>query len=473
LVQRFIEAGEGERSLASLPSFLHARGQFPLDQSDTVFVFVSEKFSQQLCSPQVQIELARRLQSSREPHLLEMARLAARVEGADADTREALIASSILPEGFGQRVDGSELVSTDVGLVDSRRGAPGYFLPVADVPFELVSTAEAEAYGKFLKDFREFVGQVPPVAAVLRKTDAADGTKLITSEFRIEPLSGLKQQLIPFKLGAPSSEQLAPVEGDLIAAELVLDTKVPILGGDTEPHHLFGALRDYRSPLAVEQGELRPSVVNSELFRGYIGAWPRPGLLKMLVNENDPPPPAAEQLADDLWQAGRDDFLLISFKQDVVDEVLPQLAMIPAERKAQIRLHIADFTGTEFSQTLTAIGYMRTRDASVAASRLMNSLANQLHVPRPECRELAERLIDGKCVCPLGGEYQLYEPERGLEVWISSALPDANRFLLTEIPADYQLPMLSWFRGLQGDLALTNDDCHGHFEVEVTAEAVP
>ncbi len=41
-------------------------------------------------------------------------------------------------------------------------------------------------------------------------------------------------------------------------------------------------------------------------------------------------------------------------------------------------------------------------------------------------------------------------------LWASTATPAANRFLLTEIPADYRMPMLDWFRGI--DLELAHDD---------------
>ncbi len=144
-----------------------------------------------------------------------------------------------------------------------------------------------------------------------------------------------------------------------------------------------------------------------------------------------------------------------------------------AERPAQIWLKVDDLTGKQLAATVNALGYKRTREASVAASRMMNSLANQFRVTRPECRALAERLVDGKFVCPLGGEYQLLAPERDLETWASSALPPENRFLLREVPEDFQLPLLDWFRGLRGDLRLDDDSLWVHLEIDMTSAAVP
>ena len=103
----------------------------------------------------------------------------------------------------------------------------------------------------------------------------------------------------------------------------------------------------------------------------------------------------------------------------------------------------------------------------------MNSLANQLQVPRPMCQEAAEEIIDGKFVCALGGEYALVEPASGLPVWISTALSDSNRFLLSEVPEDYRLPLLGWFRGLRGDAELGDDAVTAHLEIDMDQSGVP
>jgi hypothetical protein len=98
----------------------------------------------------------------------------------------------------------------------------------------------------------------------------------------------------------------------------------------------------------------------------------------------------------------------------------------------------------------------------------MNSLTTQLHVPPEDSRAVAERLVGGQFVCPLGGEYQLLEsgepataggerdehlPTPGARrLWASTAVTPENRFLLTEIPADYQMPLMNWFRGLEAEV---------------------
>src|SRR2546423_6220168 len=110
---------------------------------------------------------------------------------------------------------------------------------------------------------------------------------------------------------------------------------------------------------------------------------------------------------------------------------------------------------------VNGFGYIRARDTSASASRFMNSLVAQLHVKPESARPLAESLVTGHFACPLGGKYELIPlpvagegPGEGQrKLWASTATPPENRFLLTEIPADYQMPLMNWFRGLSTDVA--------------------
>jgi hypothetical protein len=89
-------------------------------------------------------------------------------------------------------------------------------------------------------------------------------------------------------------------------------------------------------------------------------------------------------------------------------------------------------------------------------------------VPADKAREIAERLVDGRLVDPLGGDYTLVdatslagEPasaggpsaDHSRKLWASTATSPQNKFLLTEIPADYTMPLMQWFRGLTLEVA--------------------
>jgi hypothetical protein len=245
------------------------------------------------------------------------------------------------------------------------------------------------------------------------------------------------------------------------------------LAGSSESHHLFFGVQDFRSPLVATQGRLAPGAPPAELVRMYVGAWPRPGLLRLFGGETAadgaPPAPAGR----DAWQARREDFLLMSFKPDLVDAVLPQLQRVAAAEPAQAWLEASDLRDTQLAGTVSALGYMRTREASVAACRLMNTLVNQLHVDPQASREIAERLLDGRFVCPLGGEYEVIESPAGRPMWTSTALAPANQFLLTAPPDDFELPALSWFQGLRAWLRLDKNELRAHVEVDMAKSAVP
>src|SRR6185436_14409722 len=111
-----------------------------------------------------------------------------------------------------------------------------------------------------------------------------------------------------------------------------------------------------------------------------------------------------------LWFRRADDFFLLSFGRDVLMEVGPQLAIVEAKRPAQIRLFVDDLSNKQVETAVNGFGYMRARDTSASASRFMNSLTTQLHVPPQPARPLAESLVNGHFECPLGGKYVLVDP---------------------------------------------------------------
>jgi hypothetical protein len=495
LVERFYRAGRGERSMAANGGFRLVRQRLPIDQGDAVFAYFSSAFFQQLASPEVHIELLRRLRSMRELKLMELARWAARAEqgaehgnGKTPNGRgsgdgwpdlEELIRMQLLPERFGQHVDSSRLEVDTEFPYDTLRGRPGTLVPIADLELPRRASAEEHAaYSSFSARLKSEIGQLPPFAARIRRqvhpVAASQVNKptvgeTISADLFLPYTTGLKLSSWTEHLGQPSPEQLARVEGDVASIEAVLDVPVPLIGGQRQAHHLFGGLRDYQTPLVVRRGTIQPGSKPAELIRGYLGAWPRPGILELFGASVHPDDTGPRQVSEDIWQAGRDEFLLLSFKPEVVERVLPQLAIRPAERPAQVRVRIEDLTGKQITATVDALGYMRTREASVAACRLMNTLATQLHVPPAACLEVAEKLVDGSFVCPLGGDYQLVESKRCRPVWISTAISSANRFLLAAVPEDYQMPLLSWFRGLRGDLRVEDREIVLHLEIDMAA----
>jgi hypothetical protein len=462
----------------------------PLTRDDTIFLFAPAAFFQNLAGPHYRIELDRRLRSIGEMRALTVARLAAKAEGRNATSIDDLIAADLLPAGFAHRSDGSELIQSGNSFHDSLRGDPGRMLPIPDVPVDRITKSEARRLADFQQKMQSAVGGFAPVAMALKRTDSPTQKNWdqITADVRVAPYSQMPLARWPNMLGPAATTRVAPIKGDVVSLEVVLDA----LG---EPMHLFGGLRDFRTPLVVRQGEVTANQSPTEFIRAYIGGWPKPHLIDRFVRL-----PEGRLDADnigrtgglfDLWFRRADDFFLFSFKRDILQEVGSQLAMVEAPHPAQIRLFVDDLHDKQLATAVTGLGYMRARDTSASASRFMNSLTTQLHVTPESARPIAESLVTGHFACPLGGDYVLVDAatalpapgqkreealptppgnvavSAGRKLWASTATPPQNRFLLTEIPADYQMPLMSWFRGLSADAGRANDELTLHAKLEM------
>ncbi len=128
LVEWFLATGDGKHpSLGDSHKFRYTRSRMPLDRDDTVFVYLSPEFFENLLGAHYHIEMQRRLRSDVEMELMPIAQLAARGEGQPATTIAELIAADLLPEGFGERADDSKLIVEDGRLIDTLRGAAARF----------------------------------------------------------------------------------------------------------------------------------------------------------------------------------------------------------------------------------------------------------------------------------------------------------------------------------------------------------
>ena len=141
--------------------------------------------------------------------------------------------------------------------------------------------------------------------------------------------------------------------------------------------------------------------------------------------------------------------------------------MVDAPQEAQLHVKLAGLAEKKIAKFVRGLGYIRARDTSLTGSRLMNAIARELGVPAEECPNFAAELLGGELVCPLGGTYELVATPDGRAFWTSSAVVTTNRFLLTEIPQNYVLPLLTWLRGAAGHVAVSDEAATAHFEVQV------
>lgn len=456
IVERFLEAGSGERPLSQSPDFIYARSKMPVERKETIFVYLSDAFWRNLASPQYRIEAIRRNQSIASMQVMEMARWAAWGEGYDTSKLSTLIDAGFLPEGFGKNFGGGKIVVNqgDDGLVysDSLRGARGSFLPVADVEFSGISDAELASYNRFLDEYNNAAARLDPMAIGIRryKTDQRN-VEEVAIEAHVLPLSSGNWDSLTQYLGPATTQRLARLPSDMLRLDVVTS-------GVTNDYVFFG-LEEFNPPLMVRNGRVGWSLPNLNTSRGYLGGAPDLGFVERLLNLLDMIPRGDtrefgySRLILGLWRYRVPELTVLSFNKPVLDRVIPQLRWIEAARPAQIRLHIGDLSQTTLHAGGNALGFQRAIDVSNGNAVFIHELHNQLHVPLKDARQVAELLLNAELDCPLDGKYALVAPGDAAvnrPQWRSTAATRLASF--NDIPQDYEFPIQTWFRGLNAEV---------------------
>jgi len=470
MAERFLETGKGERALASSEEFRFARSLMPLERDDTIFVYFSCRFFQELLSPQYQIEMRRRMQSVTDMEVLAMARLVAKAEGNSAKSMEELVAAGMLPKGFGRRPDGSGPVEQGEVVMDSRRGARGSYLPVPDVKLEAVTAAEQQRYAQLVSVYQQQWKQMDPLMIGLKRyalplppnapKDAQPLERLVI-DGNIAPLNEQKYAWVTSNLGPPTREFITPAPGDIISVQAVLRGGMGL--AQVPPHHLFIGVQDM-PPL----GEFPPKgILKTFQFLkstpGYLGGWPKPGYLDMLPFGLAGRPDAYgfTRMLFGLWRREGAGFSVLSFDFPLLAEVTQHLQVAIAENEAQVRVHVGDISGAQLSEWVHWNYFQRAKQASQSNVKLLHTLHQQLHVPFDECLPQAEKLLDAKLRCTLGGKYEtMIDRRTGARFWRSTAWSDGTT-------ADFQAPLLKWFRGLDLHLTKFDDRVVAHVELDM------
>ena len=272
IVEWFIATADGHHpSLASSDAFRATRERMPIRRDDTVFVYLSPEFFDHLLSAHSHIEMQRRLRSDVEMELVPIAQLAALSEGRPGATIEELVASDMLPSGFGQRVDGSRLELRDGQLVDSMRGARGTFLPVPDVKLENVTPAEAAEYEEFMRYYVNEWGRMEPVALAIRREELPGGKlERVIVDALAAPLAPKHVEMLSNWLGEPTTRSLTGIAGDVVSFQAVLQGG-GLLGGPAGEYLLFGALRNADPAIALEREHGHPRSYSANATAGSAG----------------------------------------------------------------------------------------------------------------------------------------------------------------------------------------------------------
>lgn len=463
LVRRFLEVGQGAPALADSPSFRWARSWMPDANNYSIFAYFSPEFFHRLVSPQYQIELRRRLAAIAHLEIAEVATAVAKSEGIEPLDLDSLKAAGLLSPWFDARVDGARTLRSDAGFIDSMRGARGSFLPIADVELTTVNPIEAEGYANIAQFYQEQWRHMDPLLLGLRRF-RADGshTEQVAVEAYIAPFEPKKYGWIARQLGAPTPVELKLPADD--AASLQVHVRgSTTLGISSADYHLFGGVKDMIPPDAEDTQGLIKTFQALRAAPAYIGGWPRPGILEQLplgIGLAHPDAAGFSRLIGGLWRWQNEQFSLLSFDRSILEQAIPQLGVIQTQDLAQVRARVANLTGSRLATWINQQWYIRAWKASHGNSRLLDTIRQQLKVPSADCLTVAQRLLDVRLQCPLGGTYQ-FQPQSSQSQasasataskggwWTSTAWSEAtfdNRGKPVP-PPSYSAPWIDWFRG--------------------------
>jgi hypothetical protein len=463
IVERFFEAGRGQRSLGSSLEFVHARTIMPLDREETVFVYFSSAFFRGLLSPQYQIGLSRRLESVTNDKLLQLATLAAAGEGRPRESVRDLVDGGFLPPTFArldQPSDARRHPASQLGSrVDDSVETPGVFPPIPDGPLDAITAREAALWERSATAASQWPLTDPLMVGIKRFALEGERMERVVIDAHVSPLVEEKYGWLLGMVGPPTDIEFQSNPADVIALQMSLR------GGTHWPnipaHHLFVRVAD--APAAGG----RPPSGRFRLLNvlrtapGVLGAWPMLGLLDRLPLTPPPDVNGFSQLPLGLWRWQGDGFSVLSFDREVLADAAAHLQPAPTENPAQIRVRIGDLSQSQLAGWIDALSYARAAETSMANVRLLNALVLQFHLPPAQALDLAGSLLDTELVCTLGGTYALHE-EHGGECWRSTAWTASG-----EPPADYRAPLLTWFRGATAKATKTDHLLTLHAEIDM------
>ncbi len=466
LARRFLQAVDGTGRLSDEPSFRNARRVNPVGRDDTMFLFVSEAFFDNLLSPKNQIELRRRAYAQAAQNVWQCATWAAAIEGTPSVDPTALIQAGFLPQNFQLPSQALQQQPSEIDLSDIV--AAQTQLPLADVTIQRVTASESTWFRTRAEYFTQKIGRFDPLVIALKRYAVDDSLERLAIDARIAPFSPHKYDWMGTLLGPPTADQLVGSQNDAISLQVSLQQD--LLGPERNKsfYQLFAAIQN--EPVAFDIFDPRDFLKTAKSLKqipGYLVAWPNPGILKSIPlgfrGRPDEQGYTHSRILN-LWRLEFQDYAALSFDRDRLEATKSLWHTVPGERMAQVRLRVGDLSQSHLSGLANTYFYWRSWESSLANVRLVNQLAQQFGLDPQSAWLAAEQLLGVKLVCPLGGDYEFRQISPSRSLWYSTAWPNPD---LPRLPDKYQAAIFNWFRGLSADVIQTDDQFVIHAILDV------
>ena len=444
LVKRFLQAGRGATPLSENPGFRYARSTFPLSRDDTVFIYASTPFFQNLMSPEYQIGLRRRQLETAAQQVCSMARWAAANEGLTDLSLSELSKYNFL-KADNQYVKNAYPVVVDREAQIGDQVVHELSAPIPDQNIQSITADEAAWYREHIGNITAQFKTFDPMLVAVKRYQLEKDIERVTFDARLAPFGQENYGWMGTILGPPLDYEIASSPDDLVNVQM--SVKGGMLRPDIGAHQIFGAIQN-----DAQTVELAPMTLLEwiKLFRsvpGYLGAWPKPGWLDVIPFGLGGRPDEhgyTKSVLTGLWRLQQGEFSILSFDRQRLEDLRPGLDVIEAKRNAQIRLRVGDVSQSNLAGWANRFSYQRTWQTSVANVRSANQLTQQFGVAKQRALPAMESLVGLNLICPLGGEYQLVQ--NGTDVQLQSSKWPT---VVGSLPADYQSPFLNWFKGAE------------------------
>ena len=283
----------------------------------------------------------------------------------------------------------------------------------------------------------------------------ADGVDELTVHAEVAPFSAENYGKWGSYLGPPTDVAITFAPDDIVAASAHVAS--PQLG---PPTHLFGAVKDATPPEPDDFRGLLNIYRSLKIVPGYIGAYPRPGVLDRLplgLGIGTPVSPTMNRLIGGVYRFTEGPISVLSFDPGIIDASVPFIAAAPSTVPAQLRGSVGDLRGSRIGPWVNARLYETAKDNSLAGATFLSALARQFTLSPVQAIKTASKIMGGPVQCSLGGQY-VFDAATGRFVstaWGGTLPPPIP-------PGDWVAPPLRWMAGasaavLQGLDRLTLD----------------
>lgn len=500
IVQRFLEAGQKKSDLGSSNEFRYARTLHPVSNKDQLFLYLSDPFFRMIVSPHYRVEMTRRMKAEMAIINAQLALLMAQSEKAEVTTIADLCEKGYLPTNFNQRVESGTFEIRDGVVVDTLRGRATLLTPILDMEIAQITKSEAEAYDRFVEIYNQAWRRMDPTFVALKQLPSDNGKEKISLDVHIFPYALQKYGNLANLVDEPDGVGLIPAADARFSLQVQISSKLlqnaSMFSDQTKSAHLSLSILDMDIPFNWENGFPIPERIQENEYWAYAMI---PDWVIQILNERDQTPIQTDSEGMEyitprsdmpIWLKKYEGYYACALHRPTLVKVAPQLKVVDDARKAQIRFDIRSLADTKMRKYFDAVAYASSYHVTHGNIYFMDRLINQLHIPTQNARDVAEQILYGKLVSPLGGTYELrnsyydyysYEQEPsntndavnppappkedGKKVWTWTS--DLDNPVYNKVPGNYKCSFLDWFQGLHIDFSLDEQTLSTHIELEV------